>query len=129
MQKTGMLVSVIVILALLGGGIALERILNNTRPIALATVAAALITFFVFASTMQGSPTAGLSPESRLRTAMASALVVEYVVLVGISAFIRQGPEKLLPLTATLLTSFTATIGVVVAFYFGASAYVERNKP
>jgi hypothetical protein len=43
------------------------------------------------------------------------------------------GRESLLlrplpPITQTLLSNFTGIVGVVIAFYFGASAYVEAHS-
>ena len=55
---------------------------------------------------------------------------MQYLVLVGMVAYFANGDAfgKLLPITETMLASFTATIGVVIAFYFGASAYIEGKR-
>ena len=68
------------------------------------------------------------SSEGVLRGAIATAIVVQYLVLVGIVAFFGRGPEQLPPITQTMISSFTTIVGVVVAFYFGSSAYVEAEK-
>lgn len=65
-----------------------------------------------------------------MRSAIAGTIVLVYLVLLGIVAFFSpSGTEglKLHELTQTFVTNFTTLIGVVVAFYFGSSAYVEAK--
>lgn len=66
--------------------------------------------------------------ESKLRSAIAGAVVVQYLVLVGTVACFENGPDKLPPITQTLITSFTTIVGIVIAFYFGSSAYVAARR-
>jgi hypothetical protein len=61
-----------------------------------------------------------------MRTAMAGAIVVEYLTLVGTLAFFVQG--QMSPIAQTMLTSFTSVVGIVIAFYFGASAFVQVQR-
>jgi len=63
-----------------------------------------------------------------MRTAITAAIVTVYLVLVGLVAFMTKGPKELLPITETMLTSFTSIVGVVLTFYFGASAYIQVQK-
>jgi hypothetical protein len=66
--------------------------------------------------------------EASMRTAMASSILAQYQALVAIVAFFHRGPETLPPASQTLLASFTSVVGVIVAFYFGASAYIEGRR-
>jgi len=65
--------------------------------------------------------------ESAMRTAIASAFIAEYIALLSMVAFSKAGGE-LSQVGEKLVTSFTNLVGVVVAFYFGASAYVEGRR-
>lgn len=49
-----------------------------------------------------------------------------YLVLLGVVAF-WHGDERVPEITQTILGSFTATVGVVIAFFFGSSAYLEAR--
>lgn len=103
---------------------------NVRAPLAFCVIAAALITFFWVLSGSTGSGAGLPSEDGVLRKAIAASLVVEYLVLVGTFAFWGGATEALAPLTQQLVTSFTTIIGVVIAFYFGASAYVEaKGRP
>lgn len=95
--------------------------------LSLAVAAVAVITFFGFLILERNTSAGGTFSEEGIRQAIAVAIVTVYLVLVGVVAFFGgkwESPE----VTMTLLGSFTATVGVVVAFYFGASAYVEVRK-
>jgi hypothetical protein len=88
--------------------------------LAIALAAVALVVFFGFLSFGTGS--------ERIRTAIAVALVTVYVLFVCMTAFFgpTTGEEQHLPpLSEAMVASFTATIATVIAFYFGASAYVQ----
>ncbi|MBI3001224.1 MAG: hypothetical protein HYY46_22660 [Deltaproteobacteria bacterium] len=127
---------VTVILAIVAAGLYLITVKNpfglGRAPVVLCIIAAALITFFWFLSGSRGSSADTPFDEGAVRKAIAGAIVVEYLLLVAIFAFWREDPNdpasKLLPLTEVLLTHFTTTVGVVIAFYFGASAYVEAKS-
>jgi hypothetical protein len=64
--------------------------------------------------------------EAGLRAATASAVLTVYLVLVGEVAFFRS-PNETPELTKSMLTHFTTVVGIVAAFFFGASAYVEKH--
>jgi hypothetical protein len=95
--------------------------------LSLALVATAVITFFGFLW-RSGDPPGN---EEDMRTAITVSIVTVYLVLIGLVAFLPEGPNQgqLPAITNTMLTSFTAIVGIVVPFYFGASAYVQRNGP
>jgi peptidoglycan biosynthesis protein MviN/MurJ (putative lipid II flippase) len=96
--------------------------------LSLAVAAIAVITFFGFLMLERKPGSVGSPNEGAMRRAITVAMVTVYLVLVGVMVFFRgtwESPE----VTQTLLGSFTATIGVVVAFYFGSSAYLEARSP
>ncbi|WMW79315.1 hypothetical protein RF679_11715 [Undibacterium cyanobacteriorum] len=103
----------------------LVRYLGNPAPLAFCTPAAGVITFFALLSDRGTSLEANGSNNERLRQTIAAAVIVQYLVLVGIVAHFINGADKLPPVTETMLTSFTTVTSVVIAFYFGASAFVD----
>jgi hypothetical protein len=96
--------------------------------LSLALVATAVITFFGFL--WHGIGEDRRLDDADMRTAITVSVVTVYLVLVGLVAFIpEQTPGGQSPtITNTMLTSFTAIVGVVVPFYFGASAYVYIQR-
>ena len=87
-----------------------------------------IITFFGFMRI--GETTGGEWAIHRggMRTAITVAIVTTYLVLLAYVAFFRPlgGVADQLPqITTNLLTSFTTIVGIVIPFYFGASAYVQ----
>jgi hypothetical protein len=91
--------------------------------------AVAIVSFFGLYKLSLPSEETAQDREASLRFAIAGSIVIEYLVLVGIVAFFKQGPDELPPITNTLITSFTTIVGVVIAFYFGSSAYVQGKQP
>jgi hypothetical protein len=103
--------------------------LDNDAPLSFGTAAAGIITFFHFVAvgrrTRQGEPASG---EGSFRRAIAGAIIVEYIVLVGIVAYFKRPQEALPAITQALVTNLTTVVGIVIAFYFGSSAYVEASR-
>jgi protein-S-isoprenylcysteine O-methyltransferase Ste14 len=118
------------ILIIIAGSLALVFWSKNPAPLAFATVAAGILTFFHLLAQPPELHSASNNQDKRLRAAIASAIVVQYLVLVGLVAYFTNSEAFgiLLPITQTLLASFTATVGAVIAFYFGTSAYVEGKR-
>jgi hypothetical protein len=117
------------ILAIVAAGFYIHTRNTDVRaPLAFCVIAPALITFFWFVSGSRGSPADTLFDDGVLRKATAGSIVVEYLVLVGTFAFWGEGTAPLPPMTALLIPSFTTIVGVVIAFYFGASAYVAARS-
>ncbi len=115
------------IIFMVAASLILVKIVEDPSPLALCTPAAGVLTFFHF----YAAPPDGISDyskEGRLRAAIAGAVIVQYLVIVGIVAYFIKGAEVLPKVTETMLTSFTTITGIVVAFYFGASAYVESKR-
>ena len=118
----------ILILAIVASGLLLNKYWVPRAPLAFATIAAGVITFFYCVSA-RGFTSGG---EGRMRGAIASAIIVQYIVMVGFVAYFTPSYSKeqqLDAVAAMLIPSFTSIVGVVIAFYFGASVYVEaQNK-
>jgi hypothetical protein len=76
----------------------------------------------------------GSTPNARLedrdvRTAIAAAITIMYLVLVGYGVFIQSvGATERDPLADTLMTTFSTVVGLVITFYFGSSAYLESRR-
>lgn len=119
---------VIFILTLVASGIVLNNYWVPRAPLAFATVAAGVVTFFYFVPPNGNA----FVDEGRMRGAIASAIIIQYLVIVGFVAYFSPGDAKELSrvdaIAAMLIPSFTSIVGVVIAFYFGASAYVEAKK-
>ena len=64
-----------------------------------------------------------------MRTAIAASFIVTYLTIAGLVIFFTDNAASTLPeIARVMLTNFTATVGIVIAFYFGATAYVDANK-
>jgi len=87
-----------------------------------------IIAFFGLYDIGLGDDKSQQNKEAALRFAIAGAIVFEYLVMVGIVAFFKEGPDELPLITQAVISNFTAIVGVVIAFYFGASAYIEATK-
>jgi hypothetical protein len=105
-----------------------NRFLSGVAYVSAATVATAIVTFFGVLRLEAKEKSIRIS-DQRLRSAIAASSVVTYLVLIasaGLFTF-TQGAE-MPEVSRTLLTSFTATVGVIIAFYFGSSAYVAGKS-
>lgn len=101
---------------------------DSNGPFIVVVVATAAISFVSLLVLTQSDKERWELTEGSMRTAIAGTIVIVYLVLVGIVAFFTHGPEKLPAISETMVTSFTTIVGVVVAFYFGASAYVQASS-
>lgn len=63
----------------------------------------------------------------RVRNAIACSMIVTYLLLVVTFLFFHI-KEDIPTLTQSLLTNFTTTIGIVIASYFGATAFIDSRK-
>ncbi|HET9215512.1 MAG TPA: hypothetical protein VFR18_00955 [Terriglobia bacterium] len=92
--------------------------------LAFAIGAIAIVTFFgslkLEMPERQEAPPSG---DAYIRRALAIAIVVMYLLLVATFAFFVPPP----PLEG-LLMNFTTTTGVVIAFYFGSSAFIDARR-
>ncbi|MEM9160303.1 MAG: hypothetical protein AAGB46_14760 [Verrucomicrobiota bacterium] len=62
-----------------------------------------------------------------MRSAIAGAIVIQYLTLVATVAYFNKPLEEVHPLTQMVLTNFTTIVGIVIAFYFGSSAYLQKK--
>jgi len=99
---------------------------KNDAPYAFLLISVALISFFGLIALSNTGDKPFKFTEASLRIAIAGSVVIEYLVLVAIVAFFREG-DDLPPITQMLLGNFTAVVGVVIAFYFGSSALVQAK--
>jgi hypothetical protein len=130
MSNRAMLIGMAVILLFVfAGAFALALVADAGKgPLSFAVVATAIVTFFgVLRIGASDRVQAGISDHS-LRSAIAASMVTTYLAFVGTAGFFGTNAGELAPLANLLLPSFTATVGIVIAFYFGSSAYMEGRK-
>jgi hypothetical protein len=102
--------------------------LENDVWLAIAVVGAGLIVIAVCIILTHESGVSWISSPGHIRATIAVSIVTEYMVLVGVVAFFHGWSDATTPaVTQTLVTNFTSIVGVVVAFFFGASAYVQTR--
>jgi len=94
----------------------------------LMIISVALVTYFGFLMFGQFMGGDWAVNKGGMRTAITASIVTVYLVLLGLVAFMTKGPKELLPITETMLASFTSIVGVVLAFYFGSSAYLQVQE-
>jgi len=97
-------------------------------PFSIVVASTGIVSFFGLFYISQSAEGGQQDRDEALRFAIAGAVVIEYLVLVGIVAFFKEGAEQLPVITQTLISNFTAIVGVVIAFYFGSSAYVQGKR-
>lgn len=101
---------------------------DTRRAVVLGVVMTALIAFFGFLWLgIQQQSTKTLTDRS-MRTALAAATVLSYLVLVGMGVWFPKTANETSTTGDALLTNFTTIVGVIVAFYFGSSAYIEGKQ-
>jgi len=124
----GAVVMAVLIIAANGIGIYLNYKGYHTAPQAVALVATAMIAFAGLL--VMGQAESGEITDAAMRTAIAGTVVTEYLVLMAIVVLYPPVDKagEMPSLSNQMLASFTNTTGLVVAFYFGASAVVEGIK-
>jgi hypothetical protein len=106
----------------------LEKYLDNNTPLSVAILGAGVFTVAGCIILTESSGKPWISDPGAVRTTIALSLVVEYIVLIGIVSTFISGPKELPGITQTMISSFTTIVGVVIAFFFGASAYVQGQE-
>lgn len=126
-MRTGILMAVVITLLSVAGAY-LSVLWDNNGPFIVVAVGTAATCFFGLLILTQTNDEKWTLTEETMRTAIAGTIVVVYLVLVGIVAFFVVGPKELPGITQTMVTNFTTVVGIVIAFYFGASAYVQAQR-
>jgi FlaA1/EpsC-like NDP-sugar epimerase len=112
-----------VALCLLGTGFFSDR-----KFLSFAAIAVALITFFGFLHIgMKANQSSSLTDQD-MRTAITASIIVSYLAIMGMSVFFGEAAGEMPPISQMLLTSFTTIVGIVLAFYFGSTAYLDAKK-
>lgn len=106
---------------------------GNIIFLSFTTIAIAFITFFgLLHIGMQEKQSSSITDKD-MRTAITASIIVTYLTMTGMAAFFGNNAVKELPpLTQLLLTNFTTVVSIVIAFYFGSTAYLDkknREKP
>jgi hypothetical protein len=102
----------------------LDSKFNTDFPLCVAAIGSGLFTFALCIVISEESGRTWISEAGDIRATIAISLVVEYMVAAGFTIFFDTGKE-LPPIAQSFITNFTSIVGVVIAFYFGSSAYVQ----
>ncbi len=113
---------------IVGLGIYLAEVIGRDSPLSVALACVGISAFLFLLKIKSVDSRSNRLTEATMRFAIAGAIVIEYLVLVSTVAFFRETPEDLHPLTKTLIGNFTTIVGIVIAFYFGSSAYAQSNR-
>ena len=119
---------VFLMLVAIGAALFLASSWGTQSPLAFVTAAVAIISFFGFLILTQIPGRKWVLAESHVRTAITASIVIEYLTMLALVTFLQQGAESLPAITQTLVTNFTTIVGVVIAFYFGASAFIQARS-
>ena len=115
-------------LFVLGVGMGAGAWFGSVYPPIFAITATGMLTFFdLLQQAVRIAPDVPIQDRD-LRIAITGAVTTMYLSLVGFGVFLRIGPGQAeAPLAQTLVISFTSVVSVVIAFYFGTTAYLEKN--
>jgi len=102
-------------------GIAGTAIFDHKAFLSCAVGIIGIVTFFgSLMAEIEGAKEEGVE---RIRRSITFSILTVYLTLVGTMAFFKVQQDL-----KGLLLSFTTTTGVVIAFYFGSSAYVDGKS-
>ena len=130
-----LLIGVVVLAIMLAGWLGtayfamnpVEHISLSYWSLSVALVAVGVVTFFGFMWYMQKLGGEWALDKGGMRLAIVASVITVYLVLVcAVSFFTAKG--EIPRITETMLTHFTTVVLAVVAFYFGASAYVQVRQ-
>jgi len=113
-------------LLVVGAGMAGGAWFTSVYPPIFAITATGILTFFyMLYHAVRTAPEKPIQDRD-LRIAITAAVTTMYLSLVAFGVFMRI-PEGVAeaPLAQSLQISFTSVVGIVIAFYFGTSAYLE----
>jgi hypothetical protein len=123
-----MMAFALVIIVITSTCVWLDWFVGSPWPLSVALVTTAILSFMscIFMSEMHGRT--WISEPSDIRATIAVSLIIEYAVLVGLVVPFTGGAERLPAITQTVITSFSSILGVIIAFFFGTSAYVQAQE-
>src|SRR4051812_41897514 len=111
----------VVLIAVVTGAILSAGYGDTRRAVVLAVVLSAQIAFIGFLWIgIRQEPDGALTDRS-MRTAIAAATVIGYLVLVGMGVWFPRTANDNAAAGDALLSNFTTIVGIIVAFYFGSS--------
>jgi hypothetical protein len=114
-------------LVVIGVCVGVDSLLDSRYPMIFAIVATGILTFYGMLLHFVGRASDVRLADSDTRMAIASSITAMYLILVGYGVFI-SGEDGMSPLAENLMDSFSSVVGVVIAFYFGSSAYLEARR-
>jgi hypothetical protein len=117
--------------AILGAGMGAGAWFGSVYPPIFAITSIGIMTFFhLLYHSIRSAPDAPIQDRD-IRIAITGSITMTYLTLVGFGAFMHLPATGIqqAPLAQSLVTSFTTVVGIVIAFYFGTSAYLESKKP
>ena len=131
LHRTATLAYVLAIdLFILGSGLGAGAWFGSVYPPIFAITSTGILTFFyLLHHALRISPDTPIQDRD-IRIAVTGAFTTMYLALVGFGAFMRMPVEgqREAPMAESLVISFTSLVGVVIAFYFGTSAYLEGKN-
>jgi len=115
---------------ILGAGMGAGAWFGSVYPPIFAITSIGMLTFsYLLYQCIRSAPDAPIQ-ERDIRIAITGSITMMYLALVGFAVFMRiPSGQQEAPLAQSLVFSFTTLVGVVIAFYFGTSAYLESKKP
>lgn len=103
-----------------------EKIPNEGTILSITTMVLSLVTFFGILTASESSGRGWGLNKGGMRGAIAATILVIYFFVLSINLFIPfrdEMPEMM----ETMVSSFTTILGIMIPFYFGASAYVQTH--
>lgn len=129
LTKPAMAVAIMLVTAFVNvAGVAAMYRYGSNAPLGLAAGLTGMVAFVGMLLLLQKPGGVWRVTESAMRTAITTAVLAQYLALVSMAAFAVRAADPLSPMSQLLLTNFTTIVGIVIAFYFGASAFVEGKR-
>jgi hypothetical protein len=100
---------------------------NENGYVEIAILITAVGTFFGSLLLFQPEDNTWSPSSTILRKAIATSVIMVYFNLAVITIFMTGEAGPTLKVADSFVASFTTIVGVVIAFYFGASAIVQKN--
>lgn len=95
--------------------------------LAMSSMVIAVVTFFGLLAVSESSGRGWGLNKGSMRGAVAATILVVYLFVLSMNAFVPyQGAMS--DMMSAMVTSFTTIVGIMIPFYFGASAYVQGRS-